>query len=328
MKGIVEQEKHNNKRIEDLISKNSDIPCLNGYRYFIGSRSAASTVYRYLNVVKNFLRFSGKQPSELNIDDYTGYMGTLFSKTSSYQITSYTALKKFSLYLKANQMNTSDPMQYISRPKPIESLKTQEKRDNGFLNKREIRQLKNNIISGVGGYKEQKSQEKTRERDLAIVMVLLSTGMRVSALVKLDVDNIYEHDHSIRVTDKGSKNMEYFLADEAWHSLQEWLHVREKMLCGKYEDALFISSRSRRRLGRDGIVYMLERYTKNIEGKNITPHKLRATYATQLYNATKDIHFVQKCMNHSSPQTTSLYIRGQGNKTKEASEIMDKLLTF
>ena len=63
-----------------------------------------------------------------------------------------------------------------------------------------------------------------------------------------------------------------------------------------------------------------------INGKNITPHKLRATYGTQLYNKTGDIYFVQQCMGHTNPKTTELYVRERKQNTKRASDIMDKLI--
>ena len=70
------------------------------------------------------------------------------------------------------------------------------------------------------------------------------------------------------------------------------------------------------------IYRVVNKYASNIKGKHITPHKLRATYGTQLYEATKDIYFVQECMKHSNPKTTELYIRGNKNQTKKASDIM------
>ena len=69
----------------------------------------------------------------------------------------------------------------------------------------------------------------------------------------------------------------------------------------------------------------MNKYSSNIKGKHITPHKLRATYGTQLYNATGDIYFVQECMGHSNPKTTEIYIRDTKNTTKKASDIMKNL---
>ena len=74
------------------------------------------------------------------------------------------------------------------------------------------------------------------------------------------------------------------------------------------------------------IYNVVKKYSKNINGKNITPHKLRATYGTQLYNETGDIYFVQDCMGHSNPKTTELYVRDKKENRKKASDIMAKMI--
>lgn len=79
-------------------------------------------------------------------------------------------------------------------------------------------------------------------------------------------------------------------------------------------------------MSNNAISDVVKKYTVNINGKNITPHKLRATYGTMLYNKTKDIYFVQDCMNHSSASTTALYIRDEDDQSKrEAASIMGNL---
>ena len=307
-------------KIDAFINNNSDKPYLQGFRYFLGGMMESS-VYKYLTYIKSFMDFTNKNPEDLRLDDYTVYLGSIKKRTSSsYQIATYSAMKKFSKYLKANQINDMDPMIFVDRPKKIETIESQEKRNKGFLNKSEIKSIIKNVEDGVGTERQKQFQEKTKERDLAIIMVFLSTGMRASALCNLNVDNVDNENHSIVVRDKGAKIHEYILADEAWVALENWIRIRYTN-----SNALFVG-RTGKRLGYDGVHDLVKKYA-NMNNKNITPHKLRATYATQLYNATKDIHFVQKCMDHASPSTTALYIRGQDNETKEASEIMNNLLT-
>ena len=313
-----------NGKIDRLLEKNLDKKYLMGFRYFLVGM-APTSIYNYITRVNNFMDSTQKKPGELRLDDYTIYLGKIADRTSSYRIVTHTALRKFSLYLKANEINNLDPMQYISRPKAKESIETREKRTNGFLEKREIKTIKKNIESGVGSLRARHFQDKMYERDMAIFMIFLNTGMRCSALCKLDVSNIDKENKSIVVNDKGNKIMRYNLAEETWNCLNEWLNKREYMVDSD-EDALFIS-RTNERIGYRSIYNLIKKYSDGVKGKNITPHKLRATYGTQLYNATKDIKFVQKCMNHSSPQTTMLYIRGDENKTKEASEIMSKIIS-
>ena len=80
-------------------------------------------------------------------------------------------------------------------------------------------------------------------------------------------------------------------------------------------------------MDQSSISRVVKKYASEISNKNITPHKLRATYGTQLLKATNDIYFVQDCMGHSNPKTTELYIRGQKQENrKKASEIMSKIV--
>lgn len=301
-----------NKRIDYLINNNQGIPQLRGFRYFI--KKAPSTTYQYLMVIKNFMSQTSKEAKDLTLDDYDIFLGRMEEEhlTRSYQITAYAALKKFSTYLMANHINMNDPMQHIERPKPVENVKTQEKREHGYLTKKEVKHMLLNVR--LGNYSE---------RDLAIVLIFLSTGMRCSALTKLDLDNVNFKEHSIKIIDKGDKIRNYFLPDETWNALETWINKRNQIQGIEKEIALFVGKRGR--LGRDGITRLVKKYTADIEGKCISPHKLRATYGTQLYEVTKDIHFVQKCMGHSSPQTTALYVRGQKNETEEAGKIMSSL---
>ena len=308
-----------NKRIDYLINNNPSVPQLRGFRYFI--KKAPSTTYQYLMVIKNFMEKTGKEAEDLTLDDYDIFLGRMEEDhlTRSYQITAYAALKKFSTYLMANQINDRDPMRYIERPKPVEKVETQEKRDHGYLTKAEVKHMLHNIRVGKGT----SGCLTNRERDIAIILVLLSTGMRCSALTKLDMNNINYKEHSIKIIDKGDKIRNYYLPEETWCALSEWIERRSRIADIENESALFIGKRGR--LGRDGVSKLVKKYTADIEGKSISPHKLRATYGTQLYEATKDIHFVQKCMGHSSPQTTALYVRGQKNETEEAGKIMSGL---
>ena len=157
------------------------------------------------------------------------------------------------------------------------------------------------------------------------IMLFLTTGMRCSALFKLNINDINFDNNSLRTIDKERRIEEHFFSNDVACILKEWLVKRSIILEGEKEDALFISCK-RKRLSKEGITKILEKYSFSINGKHITPHKLRATYGTQVYEKTHDIYMVQQCMGHASPSTSSIYIRGQKNKGRQqASEIMSNL---
>ena len=252
-------------------------------------------------------------------------MNTIEDKASSYQIVVYSSLKKLSKYLYVSEKCNKDYMQDIPRPKPVESVETRQKRENGYLEKREIKHYLNTVKEGIGSGKAKSFQKTWKDRDLLIILLFLNTGMRCSALYKLDIDNIDLENNKITVVEKRNKIQEYIISDEIKEYIITWLKLREKILNGIDESALFISNR-KQRMNQIGIARVVEKYASNIEGKHITPHKLRATYGTQLYAATKDLYFVQSCMGHSNPKTTELYIRGQKDSSRQtASELMSKI---
>ena len=163
-------------------------------------------------------------------------------------------------------------------------------------------------------------------RDKAIILTFLCTGIRNSALRTIDLQDVDLNKKTLVVTDKGEHVRIYDIPDSLCEAISEWLECREKIMKGYRSQALFVSRR-KNRMDSGTVLHIVKRYADtSIDGKNITPHKLRATYGTQLYNKTGDIYFVQECMGHSNPKVTELYIRDKKQNTKRASDIMDGLL--
>lgn len=325
MNGI---EKYNNRFEKMTIKVLEDAHAyVNGYYYYIAGQSSPSTVYNYIKHIDNFLKDINKEPEELTIDDYTKYLLSIKKFTPSYQRTVFFALKKFSYYLNYTNKNSSNPMQNITAPKNYERIETKQKREKGFLTKTEAKILLSNTESGIGNHNAITKQKHWKERDKAIILILLTTGMRRSALYKLDINNLDLEKKHIITLDKGNKINEYFLTKDTYNALIIWLKKREKILIdNKDEQALFISNQ-KHRITTQSIANIVKKYSVTIEGKNITPHKLRATYGTELYNKTRDIKFVQDRMMHSNPKTTELYIRGnQDADRKRAADIMSDFL--
>lgn len=324
MKGTRAYEEKYRKRAEKLIKDNSDKPYLAGFYYF--NEAADSTACKYLEYCLNFMNATGKKPKELVLEDFTKYLHSIKDTSSPYRIAVYSALKKFSYYLKASGENDKNYMQFVKRPKAVESKETKTKRDKGFLEENEIDQLLEGVERGVGTTRSRALQKKWRERDILIILLFLSTGMRCSALYKLDLNSINMSTHMLTTNDKGDKEHEHKLPDEVMCHLEAWLAKRKELLNGKEEDALFISNQ-RSRMDQSSIFRIVKKYAAVIQDKNISPHKLRATYGTQLYNATGDLRFVQDRLGHSNPKTTEIYIRGQKNvDIEKETDIISNLL--
>lgn len=314
----VYKEKYNHRI--DMVT-HDDI--MEGFKNFLINTSTSSTVYQYITYVNKFLVYTNKEIIQIKPMDYTNYLASISSKSSSYKISVYAALKRFSEFLYINQISDKHYMADIRRPKAIESQETKEKREKGFLTKKEIKRYTYNINKGVGSARSKARQADWVERDKAIIYLFLQTGMRCSALYKLDVEDVDFDNKQLIITDKGNKVMKKVLSDNMLNILKEWIDKRETLECK--DNALFVSNR-KERISNQGISDIVKKYAYNIEGKHITPHKLRGTFGTQLYNAKHDIVMVQNAMGHSSPTVTRKYIRGQEDNGKEAAEVMSSLI--
>ena len=147
--------------------------------------------------------------------------------------------------------------------------------------------------------------EKTRERDLALVTLLLGTGIRVSECVGLDIEDVDFKNNGISVTRKGGNEMVVYFGPEVEKALKNYIAVREGItpLAG-HEHALFYSAQ-RRRIGIQAVENLVKKYAREITTtKKITPHKLRSTYGTALYQATGDIYLVADVLGHKDVNTT------------------------
>ncbi len=147
--------------------------------------------------------------------------------------------------------------------------------------------------------------EKTKERDLALVTLLLGTGIRVSECVGLDVEDVDFKNNGIKVMRKGGNEMVVYFGREVEKALKKYLEVREGITpVAGHEHALFYSTQ-RRRIGVQAVENLVKKYAREITTtKKITPHKLRSTYGTALYQETGDIYLVADVLGHRDVNTT------------------------
>ncbi len=148
--------------------------------------------------------------------------------------------------------------------------------------------------------------ENTRQRDLAIATLLLGTGIRVSECVGLNRKDLDFENCKINLLRKGHKRQFIAMGDEVMDALKGYLEVRDMITArdSKDEDALFLSTQ-KTRMGVQAIENMITKYAKLVGTReHITPHKLRKTYGTELYNETGDIYLVARALGHESVNTT------------------------
>ena len=147
------------------------------------------------------------------------------------------------------------------------------------------------------------------QRDANILELLYATGLRVSELVSLNVQDIDFEESYIRCWGKGSKERIVYAHDKALHGLQDYLSTSRMSLLGNNRDetALFVNHRGER-LTRQWVWNILKTYSKRAGiDRKITPHTLRHSFATHLLQKGASLRHVQELLGHSSISTTQVY---------------------
>ncbi|MBQ8451521.1 MAG: tyrosine-type recombinase/integrase [Clostridia bacterium] len=156
---------------------------------------------------------------------------------------------------------------------------------------------------GLSGH-EQGFHKHTKIRDVAIITLLLGTGLRVSECVGLNVTDVDFNINGINVTRKGGNQVILYFSDEVKVALYDWLEERAKNPLLIDEPALFVSLQNKR-ISTRAVEKLVKKYASIVTPlKHITPHKLRSTYGTRLYEATQDIYVVADVLGHKDVNTT------------------------
>lgn len=191
----------------------------------------------------------------------------------------------------------------------------------------EVVKLLDTVENGEALTKTQKRYHKaTRVRDLALITLFLGTGMRISELVGLDLTDLDFSINGVRVTRKGGNQAILYFSDEVAGCLQGYLQQREGLqpLPG-HEQALFLSMQ-RKRLGVRAVQELVKKYTKAATPlKSVSPHKLRSTYGTMLYQETGDIYLVADVLGHKDINTTKKHYAAMSDERRRMAAKAVKL---
>jgi len=153
---------------------------------------------------------------------------------------------------------------------------------------------------------QQRFQKITAKRDYAMLILFLGTGIRVSECVGINIADVDMENNAFLVTRKGGNQVVLYYPPEVAEALAEYMEERKqiKALPG-HEDALFLSLQ-RKRISQRAVQLLVKKYASVAAPlkPRISPHKLRSTYATNLYHETGDIYLVADVLGHTSVDTT------------------------
>jgi site-specific recombinase XerD len=223
----------------------------------------------------------------------------------------WTSLRTFFQFLKDFDYIDDNPMDRTNRPK----IRTEHKVT--YLTKEEIDAVLNEIKT--------KSHESKKGRDLCLVSLALSTGLRVSAITQINIDDINFTNHTINVVEKGNKVRAISFGGNLESLLKQCIEDRDRYFAGAETDALFLSQ-WKRRMTTQAVRDLVAKYTTGIQGKHITPHKLRASAATNLAASGVSIQAIAKVLGHENIQTTRRYVEVLDEEAKQATNILDNLI--
>ncbi len=209
------------------------------------------------------------------------------------------ALKSFYNYFFCSEQIKTNPAALVPLPK-------QHEKEIVRLDADEVAILLDQVEAGEKLTANQlRYHEKTKIRDVALLTLLLGTGIRVSECVGLDIGDVDFKNNGIKIRRKGGYETVVYFGEEVSDALHDYLEKRYHVIPMEgHENALFLSMQNRRITVR-AVENLVKKYASNVTGlKKITPHKLRSTYGTALYQETGDIYLVADVLGHKDVNTT------------------------
>ena len=324
MSGKIEQE---NKLKQKINEKLSTLPVIFSefYNFMDADQKSYGTIKHYIEYVSDFMDVVATDETK---DDFYKYVtvpqireyivslrrrtedGKDVKNSDSIQATRWSALNSFFNFLVMDDYIDVNPMTKTKRPK------NRTEKPIIYLEKNEIDIILEKIKS--------ESKPQFVNRDLAIVILGIGTGIRVGALVQINVEDIDFAENTIHVIEKGGKERYLKFGTNARNVLSAWLIDRATYFKDAETDALFISQ-WRQRLTSEGVRKLINKYANGINGKHITAHTMRKSAATNLAKAGVDIQTIASILNHQNIQTTRRYAAVLDESKQKATNTLDNL---
>lgn len=320
-------EEENLKKEEKTKEIRKNLP-IHSNQFFIGiqSRTTSQTRLNYARDLLDFYTFLSKEIffkkiSDISIDDLNTLTSSEIELFLDYLSLFEKDGKKITNSLKSKTRKLSTIRSYFKyffnkdllksnvaskvplpklREKPITKLDENEIEDLLF-------NTENLNISSMT--KRQKTYNRyIVVRDLAILYLFLGTGIRISELVGINIDDFDIEKRAFKITRKGGNSTIIYCSKEVVESIEIYLSIRDEIFKPKDdENALFLSTQGKR-INVRTVQVIVKKYTKTtVPLKNITPHKLRSTFGTNLYQKTRDIFIVAEVLGHKDVNTTKRF---------------------
>jgi integrase/recombinase XerC len=324
MSGRIEQE---NKLKNKIDQKLSTLPVIFSefYNYMEADQKQYSSIKHYIEYVADFMETVCKDGDRnefykyVTVADIREYIVSLRRRKEgnqevkngdSIQASRWSALNTFFNFLVMDDYIDINPMTKTRRPK------NRTERPVIYLEEVEIDAILDRI--------KEESKPQFVNRDLAIIALGIGTGMRVGALTQINVEDIDFKNNTIHVIEKGNKDRYLPFGTNARNILSAWLIDRSTYFGDSETNALFISQ-WRQRLSEEGVRKFMKKYADGINGKHITPHKMRSSAATNMAKSGVDIQTIANILGHQSVITTQRYAAVLDENKQKATVALDKM---
>ena len=324
MNGKLEQEGKLKQKIEQKLSV---LPPIFSafYNYMEADQKSYITMKHYIEHVSDFMdtitqdKCNNDFYKDVTVAELREYIvslrtrivkGSEVKNSDSIQAKRWSALNCFFEFLVMDDYLDVNPMLKTKRPK----------------NRKEkpIVYLEQDEISDILLKIKTDSKPQFVNRDLAIITLGVGPGIRVGALVQINLEDIDFKENTIHVIEKGGKERYLKFGAKTRNILSAWLIDRSTYFDDIDTNALFISQ-WRQRLTTEGVRKLINKYADGINGKHITAHTMRKSAATNLAKAGVDIQTIADILNHQSIQTTRRYAAVLDENKQRATETLDEM---
>ena len=246
-----------------------------------------------IDYLLNYLRNENLKTEDVKLDNLENFAAVLyeFGIASSSQARILCGVRSFFKYLVISGILKDDPSELLEAPTVGEHLPE-------VLSTEEIDRME--AVIDLSKWEGQ--------RNKAIIELLFSCGLRVSELVNLKFNDIFERDKFLRIIGKGDKERLVPISESALHEIKLWLYDRNLMKIKPGEQDYVFLNRRGAHLTRTMILIMIKRTAEEAGiTKTVSPHTLRHSFATELLKGGADLRAIQEMLGHENIKTTQIY---------------------
>lgn len=324
MSGRLEKEKQIDKQVMKKLDSMPSV--LTDYYYsLIGSGKSYRTAKGYVYNILQFIKFTFGENieedfySSVKATHINKYIASLRTKTvkgktertsDSHKTLHWSSLNSFFQFLVPDYISVN----------PVASTKRPQMKDNPnvtFLDSEEMSKMFENV--------KEKANPRMLNRDMCLLKLGFATGLRISAIVQIDIDDLDLDHNQIRITEKGDHDDFVMIGNNLKVQIEAWLKDRDKYFSGTDSNALFVSQ-EKNRLSARSVKDLIDKYSIGATDKKVTPHVMRHSCATNLYEKTGDIYLCARQLHHKNVSTTQRYAELSKEKQKKAANILDDMI--